>query len=178
MTKSYGALSCVGPGPAGFIDLEFYSPEAIDRRIPQEAHAVRLIPPIYVKPFVKRHKNDAADAEAITEAALRPGMSFIAPKSAQQHALTMMMRTREQLLEQRPVTVNASRGHLAGFGTIAPVGIRNAAKLKLTLADAEDVLALVIGMTEPHFDRIDRLTDEIEALTAKIRLHCRRRKTG
>jgi len=61
-------------------------------------HDVRLIPPIYVKPFVKRNKNDAADAEAITQAALRPGMSFVAPKSAEQQALAMMMRTREQLL--------------------------------------------------------------------------------
>lgn len=136
-------------------------------------HEVLLIPPLYVKPFVKRHKNDAADAEAITEAAMRPSMTFVAPKSVEQQASTMMMRTRDQLLEQRTATINALRGHLAEFGIIAPVGIKNVVKLKSILTDGEAVPALVIEMAILHFDRIDRLTEEIDTLTSKIHEHCR-----
>ena len=136
-------------------------------------HEVCLIPPLCVKPFVKRHKNDAADAEAITEAALRPNMTFVAPKSAERQALTMMMRPRDQLLEQRTATVNAFRGHLAEFGIIAPIGIRNVTKMKSTLAESDGVPALVIDMAKLHFDRIDRLTEEIDRLTAKIHENCR-----
>ena len=142
------------------------------RELQEMGHDVRLIPPVYVKPFVKRHKNDAADAEAITEAALRPSMSFVAPKSADQQAATMMMRTRDQLLEQRTATVNALRGHLAEFGIIAPVGIKNVVKLRAILADTQDITALATEMAKLHFDRIDRLSCEIEALTAKINTRC------
>lgn len=143
------------------------------RELQGMGHEVRLIPPLYVKPFVKRHKNDAADAEAITEATLRPSMTYVAPKSAERQALTMMMRTRDQLLEQRTATVNALRGHLAEFGIIAPIGIRNVTKLKSTLAESDAIPALVTEMAILHFDRIDRLTEEIETLTAKIHEHCR-----
>ena len=148
------------------------------RELQNIGHDVRLIPPIYVKPFVKRNKNDAADAEAITEAVLRPSMSFVVPKSANQQATTMMMRTRDQLLEQRTATVNALRGHLAEFGIIAPVGIKNVAKLKSTLADASDIPGLATEMAVLHFDRIKRLTEEIEDLTAKIQKHCRESETA
>lgn len=139
---------------------------------------MRLIPPIYVKPFVKRHKNDAADAEAITEAALRPNMSFVAPKSAEQQALAMMMRTREQLLEQRTATVNALRGHLAEFGINAPVGIKNVDRLRQTLADGEGIPELVCEMAVFYFKRIDRLSDDIAELTTKVELHCRKSETA
>ncbi|WP_282611266.1 IS110 family transposase [Pelagibius sp. Alg239-R121] len=142
------------------------------RELQGMGHEIRLIPPLYVKPFVKRNKNDAADAEAITEAALRPSMSYVVPKSADQQASTMMMRTRDQLLEQRTATVNALRGHLAEFGIIAPVGIKNVSKLRSILADAEDIPVLVTEMANLHFDRIDRLSCDIEALTAKIKDHC------
>ena len=148
------------------------------RELQSMGHKVRLIPPLYVKPFVKRHKNDAADAEAITEAAVRPSMTFVAPKSAEQQAATMMMRTRDQLLEQRTATVNALRGHLAEFGIIAPVGIKNVVKLKSFLADQEAIPTLVAEMAILHFDRIDRLTEEIEILTAKIHEHCRKSETA
>lgn len=144
------------------------------RELQSMGHDVRLIPPIYVKPFVKRHKNDAADAEAITEAALRPSMSFVAPKSAEQQALAMMMRTREQLLEQRTATVNALRGHLAEFGIIAPVGIKNVDRLRQTLTNGEDIPVLACEMADLHFKRIDRLSEEIAELTAKAQVHCRK----
>ena len=141
-------------------------------------HDVRLIPPIYVKPFVKRHKNDAADAAAITEAALRPNMSCVSPKTAETQAMTMMMRTRKQLLEHRTATVNALRAHLAAFGLIVPVGIKNLAKLKALMADAEERPDLVSEMAEVHFKRIAHLTEDIDALTEKISVHCRTSATA
>jgi transposase len=135
-------------------------------------HDVRLIPPIYVKPFVKRHKNDAADAEAITEAVLRPNMSFVSPKSAETQALTMMVRTRDQLLEQRTATVNALRGHLAEFGIIAATGLKNVERLAAQVADTPDLPTLAVEMAQLHFERIASLSEEIEALTTKIKSHC------
>ena len=85
------------------------------RKIVALGHEVKLIPPIYVKPFVKRPKNDAADAEAITEAAQRPTMHFVAVKTEAQQALGMLFRTRDLLVRQRTQTINALRGHLAEY---------------------------------------------------------------
>lgn len=79
-------------------------------------HEVKLIPPSYVKPFVKRGKNDALDAEAICEAAQRPSMRFVAIKSEEQQASGMVFRTRDLLVRQRTQLINAIRGHLAEFG--------------------------------------------------------------
>jgi transposase len=78
------------------------------RAIRDLGHEVRLIPPIYVKPFVKRQKNDAADAEAIAEAAVRPTMRFVAVKSQDQQARAMLFRTRDLLVRQRTQTINVS----------------------------------------------------------------------
>lgn len=85
-------------------------------------HEVRLIPPAYVKPFVKRQKNDAADAEAICEAVQRPNMRFVAVKSEEQQAAGMVFRTRDLLVRQRTQLVNAIRGHLSEYGWVAPKG--------------------------------------------------------
>ena len=76
-------------------------------------HQVKLVPPIYVKPFVKRQKNDETDAEAICEAAQRPTMAFVAVKTEDQQARGMLFRTRDLLVRQRTQTINALRGHLA-----------------------------------------------------------------
>jgi transposase len=84
---------------------------------------VRLIPPQYVKPFVKRGKNDRNDAEAINEAASRPSMRFVAVKSEQQQADAMLLRVRELLVKQRTQLVNAIRGHAAEFGLVTSKGI-------------------------------------------------------
>jgi len=92
------------------------------REITSLGHEVRLVPPIYVKPFVKRQKNDAADAEAITEAAQRPTMHLVAVKTEAQQALGMFFRTRDLLLRQRTQTINALRVHLAEYGVVAPQG--------------------------------------------------------
>ena len=86
------------------------------RQLIQLGHEVRLIPPAYVKPFVKRQKNDAIDAEAICEAAQRPSMRFVAVKSEQQQAAGLVFRTRDLLVRQRTQLINAIRGHLMEYG--------------------------------------------------------------
>src|SRR4051795_5356515 len=85
-------------------------------------HTVRLIPPAYVKPFVKRQKNDVADAEAICEAAQRPGMRFVPVKDEAQQAIGVVFRARDLLVRQRTQCINALRGHLAEYGHVVPQG--------------------------------------------------------
>ena len=92
------------------------------REIVKLGHEVRLIPPAYVKPFVKRQKNDAADAEAICEAAQRPTMRFVPVKSEETQGAAMVFRVRELLIRQRTQAINALRGHLTEFGQIVPQG--------------------------------------------------------
>src|SRR6202162_3215643 len=92
------------------------------RAIRDAGHEVRWIPPAYVKPFVKRQKNDVADAEAIAEAASRPTMRFVAVKSEEAQASAMVLRTRDLLVRQRTKAINALRGHLAEFGVIVAKG--------------------------------------------------------
>ena len=88
------------------------------REFEKLGHDVRLIPPVYVKPFVKRQKNDAADAEAIVEAALRPTMRFVAVKTEDQQARSILFRTRRMFVGQRTQMINALREHLAEHGVV------------------------------------------------------------
>jgi transposase len=92
------------------------------REIEKPGHTVRGIAPNYVKPFVKRQKNDVADAEAIVEAASRSTMRFVASKSEAQQTRAMLFRTRQMFIGQRTQTINALRGHLAEHGVVAPKG--------------------------------------------------------
>ena len=85
-------------------------------------HTVRLMPPTYVTPYVKRHKNDAIDAEAICEAVTRPNMRFVATKTREQQSCLTLHRTRHLLIRQQTSVINAIRAHLAEFGIVAPVG--------------------------------------------------------
>lgn len=102
-----------------------------------QGHRVRLLPPQYVKPFVKRSKNDRNDAEAICEAAGRPGMRFVPVRSAEQQAATVVLSVRELLVHQRTQLVNALRGHASEFGVIAAKGTsRVAALLEAVTSDA------------------------------------------
>jgi transposase len=108
------------------------------RELTKLGHEVRLMPPQYVKPYVKRNKHDAADAEAICEAVQRPGMRFVPVKEEGQQSLLMLHRVREQLLKQRTATTNALRAHLAEFGVVAARGRRGLRELLTAVADQED----------------------------------------
>jgi hypothetical protein len=99
-------------------------------------HEVRLMPPAYVKPYVKRNKTDAADAEAIAEAVTRPTMRFVAVKSADNQAALMLHRVREMLVRQRTMLATGLRAHLAEFGIVAPQGIRRVEKLAAAVHSA------------------------------------------
>ena len=99
------------------------------RQIAALGHDVRLMPPSYVKAYVRRQKNDAADAEAICEAVRRPTMRFVPVKSAEQQSVLVLHRTRELLVRQRTMLINAIRGHCAEFGIIAAQGARRVCDL-------------------------------------------------
>ena len=119
------------------------------RKIGELGHMVRLIAPAYVKPFVKRQKNDAADAEAIAEAASRPTMRFVAVKSVTKQAAGLTFKTRDLLVRQRTQAISALRGHLAEYGLIAPQGPAHPARLKDALEQSGSELpeaVIEIGM--------------------------------
>ena len=108
------------------------------RELQAVGHTVRLIPPAYVKPYVKRQKNDAADAEAICEAVTRPNMRFVPIKTIEQQGCLVLHRTRHLLIRQQTATINSIRAHLAEFGIVAPVGRRGVEHLLEVIADADD----------------------------------------
>src|SRR6266852_7183718 len=110
------------------------------RELTRLGHIVRLIPPAYVKPFVKRQKNDAADAEAICEAAQRPTMRFVAVKSETAQANAVVFRARDLLVRQRTQAINALRGHLLEFGYVFPQGISQVATLVALIEDPQSSL--------------------------------------
>ncbi len=108
------------------------------RELTARGHEIRLIPPRYVKPYVKRNKNDAADAEAICEAVTRPTMRYVPVKSTEQQSVLMLHRTRDLLIRQRAMLANALRAHLAEFGIIAAQGMAKVASLIAIVKDEHD----------------------------------------
>ena len=144
------------------------------REIGNCGHRVRLIPPAYVKPFVKRQKNDAADAEAICEAAQRPTMRFVAVKSEAAQGAAVVFRTRDMLVRQRTQIINALRGHLAEFGLIVAQGPAHVAKLIMAVQDpkqplpegARPILCVLVDMLNLLDQRI-KLLDIAIARRAK-----------
>jgi transposase len=122
------------------------------REIQTLGHDVRLMPPAYVKPYVKRQKNDAADAEAICEAVTRPTMRFVKIKSREQQSVMGLHRVRLMLMRQRIQLSNAIRGHLTEYGLVAPVGRNGLAQLITVIGDLDD----------------DRILDETRASLALL----------
>ena len=120
------------------------------RLLSRLGHRVKLIPPQYVKPFVKRSKNDRNDAEAIGEAASRPTMRTVPIKTVEQQAATIIVKHREMLVAQRTQAINALRGHAAEFGIIAAKGCTNVTALLAVLAADEAI---------PHLRACDVRTD-------------------
>jgi transposase len=108
------------------------------RELKALGHTVRLMPPAYVKPYVKRHKNDAVDAEAICEAVTRADMRFVETKTPEQQSCLMLYRTRHLFIRQQTAVINAIRAHLAEFGIVAPVGRRGVEELLDVVANAGD----------------------------------------
>lgn len=108
------------------------------RELQALGHTVRLMPPAYVKPYVKRQKNDATDAEAICEAVTRPNMRFVATKTPEQQSGLALHRTRHLLIRQQTSVINAIRAHLAEFGIVAPVGRRGVEELLRVITDPAD----------------------------------------
>src|ERR1700745_3752513 len=108
------------------------------RELQALGHTVRLMPPAYVKPYVKRHKNDATDAEAICEAVSRPNMRFVATKTPGQQSCLTLHRTRHLFIRQQTSVINAIRAHLAEFGIVAPVGRHGVEQLLQVVADKSD----------------------------------------
>jgi len=108
------------------------------RELQALGHTVRLMPPAYVKPYVKRHKNDATDAEAICEAVTRPNMRFVATKTPEQQSCLTLHRTRHLFIRQQTMVINAIRAHLAEFGIVASVGRNGVEQLLGVAADSND----------------------------------------
>jgi transposase len=133
------------------------------REIAALGHTVKLMPPAYVKAYVKRGKNDAADAEAICEAVMRPTMRFVPVKSAAQQASGMIYKTRELLVRQRTQAVNALRSHLSEMGIVAAQGASKLADLIAVVRDADDARLPVAARLS-----LEELAGQIEALNARI----------
>ena len=139
------------------------------REIGRLGHEVRLIPPAYVKPFVKRQKSDAADAEAICEAAQRPTMRFVAVKSEETQAAAVIFRTRDLLVRQRTQLINALRGHMGEFGLVVPQGAARVKELVALVADPNTpVPAAARPALQVLVSALERLDAGIQGLEVEI----------
>ncbi len=136
-------------------------------------HAVVLLPPQYIKPYVKRGKNDAIDAAAICEAMSRPGMRFVPIKSAEQQGALMLLKVRDLLVKQRTMSINAIRGQAAEFGLTAAKGpVKVVELLQRAHAEAAGVPALAREMLSLLLGQLDALEAKLQALeTRLIALH-------
>jgi transposase len=138
------------------------------RVLGQLGHRVRLIPPQYVKPFVKRAKNDRNDAEAISEAASRPSMRSVAVKTVDQQADGIILKHREMLIGQRTQAINALRGHAAEFGVVAAKGTSNVAALLTALAADTAIPAATRAMFEQMAAHIEALDQRVARVDTEL----------
>jgi transposase len=140
------------------------------REIAKLGHSVKMIPPIYVKAYVKRGKTDAADAEAICEAVTRPTMRFVPIKTPEQQAAGMVLKTRELLVRQRSQAANAFRAHMSELGIISATGMASIAKLAVILRDPQstDIPDAARHALREMLEQIEALTERIERLDRDI----------
>jgi transposase len=138
------------------------------RELTKLGHEVRLMPPSYVKPYVKRGKTDAADAGAICEAVTRPSMRFVPVKTEVQQAVLMMHRTRDFLVRQLTQVTNAIRAHLAEFGIVAPKGVHNVGRL-LTMAEEAALPESARNPIKLLSEQFQDTQMKVEDVTAEIR---------
>ena len=139
------------------------------RELAAMGHEVRLMPPACVKAYVKRGKTDAADAEAIAEAVTRPTMRFVAAKSQEQQAALMLHKTRDLLIRQRTVLINALRGHLHEFGVVVAKGASGAKKAVAVVSDdTEELPALARASLRAPAGQLATLEAEIAGLERRI----------
>ncbi len=137
--KRSRVLAFFGKLPACLIGMEACaSAHYWSRELQALGHTIRLMPPAYVKPYLKRQKNDAADAKAICEAVQRPNMRFVPTKTADQQACLTLHRTRHLFIRQQTAVINAIRAHLAEFGIVARVGRGGMDELLKVIADPDD----------------------------------------
>ncbi len=143
---------------------------SLGARASKLGHEVRLMPPAYVKPYVKRGKTDANDAEAICEAVTRPTMRFVPVKSPEQQAALALHRTRDLLVKQRTQLVNMIRGLLAEFGIEMARGLHHALALasRLTAGEAPEVPALAAAGGEGLAEQIGSLQAQLAALEKEL----------
>jgi len=156
--------------PACIVAMEACATSHHWGRIAQShGHEVRLVPAAYVKPFVKRQKNDRADAEAIAEAAMRPTMRFVAVKNVATQGRAVAFRTYQCMVRQRTQLINALRGHLAEFGLVAPKGPASLKLLENALAEeSTDLPEPVRHMGSIYVEQIARLTEVIDRLSDEL----------
>ena len=143
------------------------------REIARFGHDTRLIPPAYVKPYVKRQKNDAADAEAICEAARRPTMRFVAVKSAEQQASAVVFRARDLLVRQRTQIINALRAHLGEYGAVVAKGPAHVAKLVTMIANGTTAPPEALVALRSLVSTLQSLKEKIDVLDAEIATRAR-----
>jgi transposase len=138
------------------------------RQLAALGHTVRLVPPQYVKPYVKRAKNDRNDAEAICEAAGRPGMHFVAAKTVQQQAEGMVLKVRDTLVCQRTALINTVRGHAAEFGLIAAKGAAKVDALFAAIEQQADIPPVAREMFALFRQQITDINARIAELDARV----------
>lgn len=150
------------------------------RELSALGHTVRLIPPAYAKPYVRRNKNDAADAAAICEAVSRPSMRFVPLKTIEQQADSVTHKARQLLIKQRTMAMNSFRSLMAEFGIIAPQGPQHIGKLLTILADPEDTRVPAVARTALNTmsEMLSVLEKQVEALDKDIKVRIRGNATA
>jgi transposase len=140
------------------------------RELTKLGHEVRLMPPQYVRPYVKTNKHDAADADACCEAVQRPGMRFVPVKNEQQQSLLLLHRIRDRLIAERTGTINAIRGHMAEFGMVAAQRDAGLKALIAIIADRDDVRlpALARELLGLQVEHLRQIEARIAALDGRL----------